>query len=172
MQRRDFLRSIARLVLSTSRWAFNYILFETFVAAWSTPLPNAATSLPTPLTVLQPARPIRKAAKIAINENFFISSSNESITNGPELQFLLNSCCCGINIVAYRWNVLTYTFNGRASRDADRKNCGQNQKNPFFHFFSPEKSFFLDVVNVSLSGEETAVTDSKRGFFLKKPRPK
>jgi len=41
----------------------------------------------------------------------------------------------------------------------------QNQKNPFFHFFSSEKSFFLDVVNVSLSGEETAVTDSKRGFF-------
>jgi hypothetical protein len=41
-----------------------------------------------------------------------------------------------------------------------------------FFIFLPPKNLFLDVVNVSLSGEETAVTDSKRGFFLKKPRPK
>jgi len=30
----------------------------------------------------------------------------------------------------------------------------------------------LKIAATKLSGEETAVTDSKRGFFLKKPRPK
>lgn len=124
---------------------FEEIFADVLVAAWSTLLPTAETSLPIPLIVLQPENANIIAARIARKLSFFIFPLCYGSYKYLKLIGYILSCM--INTLTDFRDILANAFNCIAAGYRENESSRDNSHNDLFHTAPPYLSI-KDTVNL------------------------